>query len=277
MNYHSDVEISKNVFRHMAIADANHPSNSYIFGVFNQGSANYGLDYEDSDTDTKCILLPNFESVVSSKDQISFTHVMDNDEHIDFKDIRIYMDLFKKQNHNFLEILFTEYYYVEEKSIPLWKRLKEKREEITHFDYVRSFKSFKGIASDKFHALEHPYPSKMNIINAWGYDPKQLHHLLRIYEFVTRFINGESYEECLHSKQAEYLIRVKQGLHELAFARRIAEETYQKIHDICNEQIEKHKNDVVDQSISDLLDDVAYTSIRDNCKRELMNEIVRTI
>ena len=59
------------------------------------------------------------------------------------------MQTFRKQNLNFLEILFTEYYYVEEKSIPLWKRLKEKREEITHFDYVRSFKSFKGNNGEK--------------------------------------------------------------------------------------------------------------------------------
>ena len=268
MNYHSDVEISKNVFRHMAIADANHPSNSYIFGVFNQGSANYGLDYEDSDTDTKCILLPNFESVISSKDQISFTHVMDNDEHIDFKDIRIYMDLFKKQNHNFLEILFTEYYYVEEKSIPLWKRLKEKREEITHFDYVRSFKSFKGIASDKFHALEHPYPSKMNIINAWGYDPKQLHHLIRVEEFLERYINGEKYAECLHSRLSTYLIDVKLGFYNLEDARKVADRSLAHI----NELYEYGKTILRDkplQEAEDLLNNVQEKIMRKAIEKEL--------
>ena len=277
MNYHSDNIINRNINRHLQIAELNKPNNTYIVGIFNQGSANYGLDYQDSDTDTKCILLPSFENVVFAKSLTSYTHVMDNDEHIDFKDIRLYMDLFKKQNHNFLEILFTNYNAVGEDCIDEWNTLRNKREEIAHFDYIRSYKSFKGIAADKFHALEHPYPSKMDILNKFGYDPKQLHHLLRIYEFVTRFINGESYEDCLQSKQADYLIHVKKGLHTLEFARRIAEETYQKIHDLCNEQIEKHKNDIIDESISDLLNNVTYNLIQDHCKREILNDILRTI
>lgn len=32
-----------------------------VLGVFLQGSQNYGLAYEGSDIDTKCIVLPSFE------------------------------------------------------------------------------------------------------------------------------------------------------------------------------------------------------------------------
>jgi hypothetical protein len=45
-------------------------------------------------------------------------------------------------------------------------------------------RSIFGVASEKFHALEHPYPSRMDWINKFGYDPKQLHHLIRLNEFI---------------------------------------------------------------------------------------------
>ena len=40
---------------------------------------------------------------------------MENNEHIDVKDIRLMFDNFKKQNINFLEILFTKFGIVNEK------------------------------------------------------------------------------------------------------------------------------------------------------------------
>lgn len=80
-----------------------------IVGIFLQGSQNYGLDYEGSDVDTKLIVLPSFDDVVFNRKPVSTTHVRSNDEHIDWKDIRLYMDTFVKQNLNFLEILFTDY------------------------------------------------------------------------------------------------------------------------------------------------------------------------
>ena len=72
-----------------------------------QGSQNYGLDYEGSDIDTKLIVAPTFEEIAFNKKPVSTTHVRENNEHIDFKDIRLYIETFRKQNLNFLEILFT--------------------------------------------------------------------------------------------------------------------------------------------------------------------------
>jgi hypothetical protein len=54
------------------------------------------------------------------------------------------------------------------------------RESIANFNRDRGVQSMKGIALEKFHAMEHPYPSKIDIIAKYGYDPKQLHHLLRV-------------------------------------------------------------------------------------------------
>ena len=66
-----------------------------IVGVFLQGSQNYGLDYEGSDVDTKLIVVPSFKDVCLNKKPVSTTHVRANDEHTDWKDVRLYMETFK--------------------------------------------------------------------------------------------------------------------------------------------------------------------------------------
>lgn len=66
-------------------------------GLFLQGSQNYNLDYEGSDIDTKAIMLPSFSDFVLNAKPLSTTHIMENNEHVDFKDIRLMFDCIKKQ------------------------------------------------------------------------------------------------------------------------------------------------------------------------------------
>ena len=168
-----------------------------IVGIFLQGSQNYGLDYEGSDIDTKLIVVPSLEDIVLNKKPVSTTHVRANDEHIDFKDVRLYMDTFRKQNLNFLEILFTPFKIVNPMYADEWNRLVAAREEITRMNEFRAVKSMKGIALEKFHAMEHRYPSKIDIIDEYGYDGKQVSHLIRVDDYLERYIKGERYESCL--------------------------------------------------------------------------------
>ena len=51
----------------------------------------------------------------------------------------------------------------------------------------------------------------MDKIERFGYDPKQLHHILRLDEFMSRWLDGEPYEDCLLSKKADYLKQIKFG------------------------------------------------------------------
>jgi predicted nucleotidyltransferase len=74
-----------------------------VVGVFLQGSQNYGLQYEESDIDTKAIILQKFDDFVLNNKPISTTLILDSNEHIDLKDIRLMFECFKKQNINFIE------------------------------------------------------------------------------------------------------------------------------------------------------------------------------
>ena len=67
-----------------------------------QGSQNYGLDVYDedyiSDVDTKAVILPSFEDFIYGRKLYSETLVLENNEHIDVKDIRVMFETYKKQN-----------------------------------------------------------------------------------------------------------------------------------------------------------------------------------
>ena len=272
MNFHSDKWIMERVFEHCAEAETLIPK-EHIVGVFLQGSQNYGLDYEGSDIDTKCIVTPTLEEIALARKPKSTTHIRANEEHIDLKDIRLYVQTFRKQNLNFLEILYTPYFWCpNEYFYHEWKRLVDHREEITHYDPVRSVKSMMGIASEKYFAMEHHYPARMAWIEKYGYDPKQLCHLLRVSEYLDRYLAGEPYGDCLLTEQADYLKAVKQGLFKLEEAREIATDIYNKIHDKCDAFIEKHKDDPVDHSVDELLDDVAYQIMRESITRDILQE-----
>ena len=184
---------------------------SRIVGIFLQGSQNYGLETPKSDVDTKLIVTPTFDEVVLNKKPISTTHVRANNEHTDLKDIRLMLATFRKQNLNFIEILFTPYAWVNPLFESEWGRLTAAREQIAHYSPYSAVKTMKGIAMEKYHAMEHEYPSKLEVLAEYGYDPKQLHHILRLEEFMTRWLDGEPYEDCLLSKKTDYLKQIKFG------------------------------------------------------------------
>jgi hypothetical protein len=232
-----------------------------IIGIFLQGSQNYGLELPTSDVDTKLIVAPSFEEIAMNTKPVSTTHIRANEEHIDFKDIRLYMQTFRKQNLNFLEILFTPFYIINPKYKDEWMRLVNARESIANFNRYRGIQSMKGIALEKFHALEHPYPSKIDIIAKYGYDPKQLHHLLRVEDYLERYIAGESYEKCLRPADPEYLIAVKKGIYSLDEARQVGQRAILNVNHMAEEFYTKNEN-IEDPEVNALLDDVQLNIMR---------------
>ena len=149
-----------------------------------------------------------------------------------------------------------------------WNRLVESREAIAHYAPVQAIKSMKGIAMEKYHAMEHHYPARMAWIEKFGYDPKQLHHLLRVNEYISRYIDGESYEDCLISKMPEYLQAVKLGFHNLDDARMLANWAIECINKMSNEYLAICSAEV-DKDVDELLDDVQYNIMKIAIKKEI--------
>ena len=243
-----------------------------IVGLFLQGSQNYELDLPGSDIDTKLIVVPSFKDIALARKPVSTTHLRANEEHIDFKDIRLYMETFRKQNLNFLEILFTPFTMINSMYFDQWDRLIEERESIARMNPWRAVKSMKGIALEKYHAMEHAYPSKVDVLTKHGYDPKQLHHLVRVDNYLTRYIDGESYEDCLipTDNMKEFLLDIKRGNWPLEKARELAEISLAHVEGIADDFCEK-THDEEDPAMRDLLEDVSYNIMKIAVEEELKN------
>ena len=243
-----------------------------VVAVFLQGSQNYEMDeYSDeymSDIDTKCIILPTLDDIVCGKSPYSSTHICANEEHIDIKDIRVMFEMFKKQNSSYIELLFTPYYYINPKYKELFIELQKLSEAISRMHPNAALRAMAGTSMEKFKALEHPYPGTIDKINKYGYDPKQLHHILRLNDLMSRFIaNEEPYKDILIPKQIDYLMQVKKGLYSLEDARRIAYETDQATKKLKDNNLTEVE--YVDKLTESALDELKCKFIKQYLKESL--------
>lgn len=269
MPYNSEKEVFKRVTQHYKeTKELGHD----VIGVFLQGSWNYGLGYEGSDADTKAIVLPSFEDFCKAKSPLSHTHVLENNEHIDLKDIRVMFPIFKKQNMNFIEILFTKYKVLNPEYEELFSPVLNAREAIARYNDFAAINCQVGMIYQKYKALEHPYPTLLDKIEKFGYDPKQLSHIVRGLDFLEQFTAGESYEKCMVPKDKEYILEVKKGIHTLDEAREVARKGVEKADRIKESYFEKYKEPYIDKEVPELLDDVMVKILKKKFKKELMNE-----
>lgn len=208
-----------------------------------QGSQNYNLDlYTDeykSDIDTVAIVLPTFENLINKDEYISETIILDNNEHIDVKDIRLITELFRKQNIKYLEILHTEFRILN----PLFKNdmleILDNANMISSANPVKLIVCTYGMALNKLEALEHPYEGLRDKIEKYGYDGKQLHHILRLNLFAEKYIETFDFKKSMNSHNymednIEVLTNAKLSKYSLEEARDLANDSIN--------QLKSHRN-----------------------------------
>lgn len=240
-----------------------------------QGSQNYGLDVYDkdykSDVDTKAIILPSFEDIVYNRQPVSKTIVLDNDEHIDVKDIRVMFENFKKQNVNFLEILFTEFYILNEEYGGYIYNLRDSAEQIARLNINQALRCMAGMSKEKLKALKHPYPATMNKIEKYGYDPKQLHHILRMNDFIKKYgIEQRNFKDCLIPNNKDYLVQIKKGILNEQEATELAENTDMDTYNVKEKLVTEP--DLINKTAIDILNEIKYNILKQKFKKELLEE-----
>lgn len=178
-----------------------------------QGSYNYNLDYEKSDIDSKAVILPSFEDFVHGKSPFSYTYILDNEEHIDTKDIRKMCEMWQKENISYIELLYSDFIIVNPEYKELVDELIKHRDDIVNINPDQFLRCIAGMSKEKVKALCHPYPNLIDKINKYGFDGKQLSHCLRLNEFIIRYAVGkETVKDCYISTIPDILINLKKNL-----------------------------------------------------------------
>lgn len=193
----------KRLNEHMAYAkECLNLKDEQIVGIFLYGSQNYGTDGKDSDVDSHIVVLPTFEDFcLDSKNLISKEILFgEQEEHINVKDIRLYRENLLKQNINFIETLFTEYFILNPMYADLFdKFFLQEREAIAKLDKRRAVMS---IGHQAIHTLRQKSD-----------EDKKLYNGHRLLFFLQNYVADTPYEDCLKPKKyfLSDLVRMKEG------------------------------------------------------------------
>ena len=240
-----------------------------VIGIFLQGSQNYNLDiYEDdyvSDVDTKCLVLPTLNDLIEGKSMVSKKYDFEG-EQIDVKDVRWMMEMWKKQNQSYLEILFTEYKIINPKYKSLLKEIFDMKEDIVKMNLPQLARCISGMSKEKVAALEHEYPTTVEKIKKFGYDPKQLASIVRLTHLIENiFDKNMNFKDAIlytDDDLRNYMLNIKKGKIELEEARELAAMYDAKTNMIKERVVEEQGKDNFNSEVCSILEDRVYKLVK---------------
>lgn len=159
-----------------------------VLGVFLYGSQNYNCDLEDSDVDTKCILVPDLYHLAIKPYETTHLHIP-RANYVDFEvcecmTIQHMVANWKKQNPNFLEVMFTEFCHINPDYEPWWSEfVGGYREQIARYNVKFGVLS---VAHQAIHTI------KQNPM-----DGKKIGNGYRLMDLLFSYDVGNDYAACL--------------------------------------------------------------------------------
>lgn len=208
------------------------------------GSQNYNLDTEESDFDWYVAVEPTFEDIVFSKGytskEIQYSYGI-----ITIKDVRCMFEMIKKGGFNFLEILFTDYYYVNKKYEDEWNILRAEAEKIARNNEYSTIRSYIGLAG--------------NIVNK-GAENKSCYRILVCANQITSYINGDSFKKVMTSDciyDHDFIMKIKTKEHNKEYMRILSNNVFNYIQTWGTEYLRgKMSSEMMDNATREELDKI---------------------
>ncbi len=176
-----ELTIAETLFSYYQTLMGYYPTNS-ILGVFLFGSQNYNFDTPTSDIDAKAIYIPSREEMVNLKEPVSKVYGTEHGN-IEVKDIRLMWKMWKKQNINFVEILFTDYYLTNKNYTNLWELIRTANEKIARYNPLYTVNSIVGQCRGTLAYKE--------------ITGKKVANVARLIDFLEKYLEEKSYRSCI--------------------------------------------------------------------------------
>lgn len=239
------------------------PKEGIFFTALN-GSQNYGLDDKYSDIDTNLLYIPSIHDIAKNK-YVKREFRLPNDEHCNIKDVREFFNMFRKGNINFVELLFTKWAVVNPLYADYYNELISNREVIARYNEKQTLNCALGMAVSKYHhIIDEP---KEN------YRPKDLMNIIRLEYFVSMYILGQPYKECIaigeSEKLRDFMLEIKRehGAKEYTQDSLFALETIDKMKkkvDNYNYKIDEKRQEIVENLFTTLAQDLIIARMRND-------------
>lgn len=183
-------------------------------------------------------------------------------------------DCYRKQNVNFLETLFTKYYYLNPDYTGEWLgAIIKNREKIAHYDECKAVKAMYGNMLTKYKNMYKSMPHSAAEIEKYGYAFKDYHHLMRLAQFIRRYISGEKYESILIAEDREQLIRYKREPFPLIEVMETAQKTLESTKKLVDDTLDAWSEiKKTDKEVEDILHQVEFDFIKQSLLHDLVAE-----
>lgn len=236
-----------------------------VFAEFLYGSQNYGLDTSESDVDTRVIVIPDLKCLIDKKN-ISETINLSNGLS-DVKDIKTMFQQFYKSNPAYLELLVSDYAVFSPTHKYEFDQLREMADEIASRDKKRLVHASYGMVCNKVSALVSGLGPNKEEIAEFGYDGKNVSHILRIGEFIDRFLDEQSLKTALNATKYDCyqtIVDLRDHKCSLEEALELGRKVYADVGALCDKEFEKPNKE-----ITEFLNEIAYSVIKREIKLEL--------
>lgn len=159
------------------------------YSIMLKGSQNYNLHDEESDIDANLVFIPTFSQLRSNKAvKLEFPT-----GDVTCHNIYSFAEIVAKGNPQWIEVCNTPHHIGE--SLEMFQ------------DYRVSPSALKGMMMEKVTAFDKLYPSRKKYVEQFGYDPKQLHHIIRLYDLINEECNTKTY----HGEDRTKMLKIKRG------------------------------------------------------------------
>ena len=184
-----------------------------VLGTFLYGSQNYKIDTENSDVDTKTLIMPSLSDLAHLKEATNIHHKEPEFSGImEIKDFRVAFKEMAKGSFNGVELLFTDYHVINPDYYGIFAKLIAYRERIVESNSLPLLNSVAGMA----HKLYHLYTTgEVNV--------KVIVNLIRLSDFLVKYFEkGETYKSSLVPFAPDVLKKLKSNngdvskLHDMA-------------------------------------------------------------
>lgn len=186
----------------------------YVYAIMLKGSQNYNLSDSESDIDANAILIPTPSQLRSdNKPKFKF-----ETGEVTCHNIYSFAEIVAKGNPQWIEVCNTPYHIGN--SLEIFK----------HFKINPS--ALKGMIMEKVVAFDKLYPSREIYVKQFGYDPKQLSNIIRLYDLLYHEVVLYKYSGLIR----QWMINVKRGMLSKEDAFALRDKYMDKIHAIYEEK-----------------------------------------
>lgn len=159
-----------------------------VFAIALKGSQNYNLSDSESDIDANLVFIPTLAQLRTG-DKFKFTFPTGE---VTCHNIYQFAEIVSKGNPQWIEVCHTPYIIGD---LSMFKH------------YQLNPSALKGMVMEKVAAFSRLYPSRAKYIEQFGYDPKQLHHIIRLYDSL---LHNDPIHKYYNYDQA-YMMGIKRG------------------------------------------------------------------